>query len=62
MKISARVDNSAKNMAYRAKVNTQTTEEEIRALMQHTDTVADIQNTLRAGTEVTLSGIEIVTT
>jgi len=28
--------------------------------MQHTDTVAEIQNTLRAGTDVKLSGVEVV--
>jgi hypothetical protein len=28
--------------------------------MRHTDRVAEIQNTLRAGTPVTLSGIEVV--
>ena len=27
--------------------------------MKHTDTVAEIQNTLRAGTDVKLSGVEI---
>ena len=51
----------AKNVTYKAKVHAKGTEEEIRALMEHTDTVAEIQNTLRAGTEVKLSGIEIVT-
>ena len=30
--------------------------------MQYTDTVAEIQNTLRAGTNVKLSEIEIVAT
>lgn len=49
----------AKNVSYSAKVHARATEEEIRALMQHTDTVAEIQNTLRAGTEVKLSGIEV---
>jgi organic hydroperoxide reductase OsmC/OhrA len=50
----------AKNVTYKAKVHAKGTEEEIRALMQHTDTVAEIQNTLRAGTDVKLSGVEIV--
>lgn len=50
----------AKNVTYKAKVYAKGTEEEIRALMQHTDTVAEIQNTLRAGTDVKLSGVEIV--
>jgi hypothetical protein len=29
--------------------------------MQHSDTVAEIQNTLRAGTPVILNNVEIVT-
>ena len=49
----------AKNVSYSAKVHANGTEEEIRALMQHTDTVAEIQNTLRAGMDVKLSGVEI---
>ncbi len=50
----------ASNVTYKAKVHAKGTEEEIRALMEHTDTVAEIQNTLRAGTDVKLSGVEIV--
>jgi organic hydroperoxide reductase OsmC/OhrA len=50
---------SVKSVEYRARVQAKATEEEIRALMQHTDTVAEIQNTLRAGVAVTLSEIEI---
>ena len=50
----------ATNVTYKAKVHAKGTEEEIRALMEHTDTVAEIQNTLRAGTDVKLSGVEIV--
>ena len=49
----------ARNVSYSAKVHAKGTEEEIRALMEHTDTVAEIQNTLRAGTDVKLSGVEI---
>ena len=52
----------ATNVTYKAKVNAKGTEEEIRDLMLHTDTVAEIQNTLRMGTPVKLSDIEIVTT
>ena len=52
---------SAQNVTYRAKVHANGTEEEIRALMEYTDTVAEIQNTLRAGTPVTLKNIEVVT-
>jgi hypothetical protein len=35
--------------------------EEIRSLMIYTDSVAEIQSTLRVETPVTLSGIEVVT-
>jgi hypothetical protein len=48
MKISARVQNRAGRHAV------------IRALMSYTYKVAEIQNTLRAGTPVTLSDIEAV--
>jgi organic hydroperoxide reductase OsmC/OhrA len=48
----------AKNMNYRAKVHAHGTEAEIRALMEHTDTVAEIQNTLRVGTPVRLKEID----
>lgn len=50
----------ARNVTYRAKAYAKGTEVEIRALMEHTDTVAEIQNTLRVGTDVKLSGVEIV--
>jgi organic hydroperoxide reductase OsmC/OhrA len=50
----------AKNVTYRARVKAQATESDIRALMLHTDRVAEIQNTLRAATPVTLSGVEVV--
>ena len=42
------------NIVYRAKVNANASEEEIRELLKHTDTVAEIQNTLRVGTPVKL--------
>ncbi len=51
----------ARNVTYRARVEAQGTEADIRALMLHTDTVAEIQNTLRAGTPISLAGIEAVT-
>jgi hypothetical protein len=35
-------------------VNANASEEEIRELLRHTDTVAEIQNTLRVGTPVKL--------
>ena len=50
----------AKNVTYRAKVMARGSEAEIRELMSQTDRVAEIQNTLRVETPVTLSGIEVV--
>lgn len=51
---------SATNVSYRAKVFANASEETIHQLMVHTDTVAEIQNTLRIATPVTLSQIEVV--
>ncbi|MBK8027359.1 MAG: OsmC family protein [Chloroflexi bacterium] len=45
---------AARNIQYRAAVQAQASDEEIRDLMRYTDTVAEVQNTLRAGTKVTL--------
>src|SRR5687768_1166467 len=42
------------NIVCRAKVNANASEEEIRELLKHTDTVTEIQNTLRVGTPVKL--------
>jgi organic hydroperoxide reductase OsmC/OhrA len=50
----------AQGISYRAKVIAQATESEIQELMRHTDTVSEIQNTLRAQIPVTLSHIEAV--
>ena len=50
----------AQNVTYRAKVAAQASEAEIRELMNQTDRVAEIQNTLRVETPVLLSGIEVV--
>lgn len=50
----------ARNITYRAKVHARGTDADIRALMEYTDTVAEIQNTLRVETPVNLAGIEIV--
>ncbi len=55
------VDEPAKNVTYKARVKAQASEEEIRSLMVHTDQVAEIQNSLRVETAVTLRGIEIIT-
>ena len=50
----------AKNVTYDAKVLAQASDEEIRALMKFTDTVAEIQNTLRVETPVVLRQVEVV--
>jgi len=50
----------AANVTYRARVAAAAPEPEILALMRHTDTVAEIQNTLRQGMPVTLASIEAV--
>lgn len=50
----------AKNVTYQAKVFAQGNEEQIRELMKFTDTVAEIQNTLRIETPVILREIEVV--
>jgi uncharacterized OsmC-like protein len=44
----------ATNIVYRAKIRANATDDEIRELMSHTDAVAEIQNTLRAGIPVRL--------
>jgi uncharacterized OsmC-like protein len=44
----------ASNIVYRAKVNADADTEKIRELILHTDTVVEIQNTLRVGTPVKL--------
>jgi uncharacterized OsmC-like protein len=51
----------ARDVSYRAKVVADATEDEIRELMRHTDTVAEIQNTLRSATSVTFGEIEAIT-
>jgi hypothetical protein len=50
----------AKNVTYGAKVFAQASEEEIREMMRFTDTVAEIQNTLRVITPVTLSHVDAI--
>lgn len=50
----------ARNVTYQAKVFAHVSEDEIREMMEFTDTVAEIQNTLRIGTPVALSQIEVV--
>jgi organic hydroperoxide reductase OsmC/OhrA len=50
----------ARSVTYGAKVWAHASEDIIRELMSHTDRVAEIQNTLRAGVSVALSRIEAV--
>ena len=50
----------AKNVTYDAKVFAQASAEEIQELMEFTDTLAEIQITLRIGMPVVLSKIEAV--
>lgn len=50
----------AKNVTYRARVAARASESQIRELMRITDGVAEIQNTLRIETPVSLSSIEVV--
>src|SRR5689334_10519838 len=52
----------ALNVTYQAKVFADASEDEVREMMKFTDTVAEIQNTLRNGTPVVLSQIEVVNT
>ena len=44
----------ASNIVYRAKIKANASDDEIRELMKHTDAVAEIQNTVRAGIPVRL--------
>lgn len=46
----------AREIRYWADVDADAPREDLLALMQHTDTVAEIHNTLRAGTPVILAG------
>jgi organic hydroperoxide reductase OsmC/OhrA len=50
----------ATHVTYRAKVVARAAAAEIRELMQHADTLAEIQNTLRVQTPVALDHIEAV--
>jgi organic hydroperoxide reductase OsmC/OhrA len=50
----------AKNVTYGAKVTALAKESEILDLMKHVDALAEIQNTLRVATPVTLSRTEAV--
>lgn len=50
----------ARNICYHVRISAQSSEDELQALLRHTDTVAEVHNTLRAGVGVTLSGVEVV--
>lgn len=50
----------ASNVQYQAKITAQASEAAIRSLAVETDRLAEIQNTLRIATPVTLSKIEVV--
>ena len=50
----------ARDVRYRARIAAQASEEEIRGLARATDQVAEIQNTLRVITPVTLGEVEAV--
>jgi uncharacterized OsmC-like protein len=46
---------AAEDIRYRASVRSRSNKEEVLELMRHTDTVAEVHNTLRRGPAVTLS-------
>lgn len=52
------IGSAASNVRYRAKVTAKASKAQIRELMRHTDTVAEIQNTLRSVTPVELEHID----
>ena len=49
---------AAEQITYRAEASSDASFEEIRALMRHTDTVAEIQNTIRRSCSVTFTPVE----
>ena len=52
----------ATGVTYRVKITARGREDAIQQLAFHTDRMAEIQNTLRAGTAVTLGRIEVIST
>jgi len=50
----------AQNVSFSVKVEAEAGEAEIRDLIAHTDRVAEIHNSLRLGTPVTLAGVQAV--
>lgn len=51
---------AASNVTYSARVKASAGKDDILDLMKHTDTVAEIQNTLRVATPVELSACEVI--
>ena len=51
---------AASNVTYHARVKAGAGKDDVLELMRHTDTVAEIQNTLRAATPVELSACEVI--
>ena len=49
---------AARNISYRVAVNAKASREEIIDLMRHTDSVAEIQNTLRRSSQIVLAHCE----
>lgn len=49
----------ARQIRYRAKVTADAPEEAVRDLVEHTDRVAEVHNTLRSGIRVELDGAEV---
>lgn len=50
----------AQNVSFSVRVEADGDEAQIRALIEHTDRVAEIHNSLRHGTSVTLTGIQAI--
>ncbi len=50
----------ARDVTYRASVSTKATKDEVIELMRYTDSVSEVQNTLRQGTTVNLVGCEVL--
>jgi len=50
----------ATNVNCKIKVTAQTSEDEIRKLVEHTDSIAEIPISLRRGTSVTLTDVEAI--
>ncbi|MCZ7543492.1 MAG: OsmC family protein [Anaerolineae bacterium] len=50
----------AQNVSFAVRVEADGDEAQIRALIEHTDRVAEIHNSLRHGTSVTLTGIQAI--